>query len=91
MLTFFGGKGGVGKTTLSNAYALGRSKQERVLVVSTDPAHNLGHLWHQEIGPQPVTVRENLDLVELDPEKATHAHLAQAGETHARPHAGAPP
>ncbi len=33
MLTFFGGKGGVGKTTLSNAYALGRSKQERVLVI----------------------------------------------------------
>lgn len=81
MLTFFGGKGGVGKTTLSNAYALGRSKQERVLVVSTDPAHNLGHLWHQEIGPEPVTVRERLDLVELDPEKATRAHLAQAGET----------
>ncbi len=42
--TFFIGKGGVGKTTVSSAYALNhaaRHKRERVLLLSTDPAHSL--------------------------------------------------
>ncbi|MDO5633584.1 MAG: ArsA family ATPase [Micrococcus sp.] len=48
---FFGGKGGVGKTTLASATALALARQgRRVLVVSTDPAHNLGHLWDTRVG-----------------------------------------
>jgi arsenite-transporting ATPase len=42
--TFFIGKGGVGKTTVSSAYALNhaaRHQRERVLLLSTDPAHSL--------------------------------------------------
>ena len=42
--TFFIGKGGVGKTTVSSAYALHRAagqKQTRILLLSTDPAHSL--------------------------------------------------
>ncbi|WP_349828820.1 ArsA family ATPase [Brevibacterium litoralis] len=54
-LVFFGGKGGVGKTTLASAFALGRARTgARVLVVSTDPAHNLGHLWDRRVGDTPV-------------------------------------
>jgi len=42
-LTLFAGKGGVGKTTLSAAYAVHRAlrSRRRVLVLSTDPAHSL--------------------------------------------------
>src|SRR5947207_13459294 len=40
---FYGGKGGVGKTTCAAARAVaGAVAGERVLVVSTDPAHSLG-------------------------------------------------
>src|SRR5262245_29804081 len=41
---FYGGKGGVGKTTCAAARAaIEASRGARVLVVSTDPAHSLGH------------------------------------------------
>jgi len=38
---FFGGKGGVGKTTLASATALERSRTERIRLLSTDPAHSV--------------------------------------------------
>ena len=45
-ILFFGGKGGVGKTTVAAATAVARADEGgRVLLVSTDPAHNLGHLF----------------------------------------------
>ncbi len=52
-LVFFVGKGGVGKTTVSSAYAvrtaLGQPK-ERVLLISTDPAHSLSDVFETRIG-----------------------------------------
>lgn len=48
---FIGGKGGVGKTAIASAVGLHQARAgRRVLVASTDPAHNLGHLWEQEVG-----------------------------------------
>lgn len=41
----FTGKGGVGKTTTAAAFALDRCREERVLLLSTDPAHSLGDLF----------------------------------------------
>ncbi|MCW8194474.1 ArsA family ATPase [Proteobacteria bacterium 005FR1] len=75
---FFGGKGGVGKTTVSAASALLAARQgRRVLLVSTDPAHNLGHLFQRTIGPQPVALAPNLSALELDPEQTVDAHLEE--------------
>ena len=50
----FGGKGGVGKTTVAAATALHRARHGpgAVLVASTDPAHSLGDAFEQPIGDQ---------------------------------------
>ncbi|HBN15041.1 MAG TPA: arsenic-transporting ATPase, partial [Pseudohongiella sp.] len=77
-ILFFGGKGGVGKTTVSAATALAAADQgKNVLLVSTDPAHNLGHLFDRRIGPKPVKLASGLDGLELDPEKTVDRHLEE--------------
>jgi arsenite/tail-anchored protein-transporting ATPase len=77
---FFGGKGGVGKTTLAAATALAEADAgRRVLLVSTDPAHNLGHLWDRSIGPGPVRLAPGLDAVELNPDRVVEEHLVEVG------------
>lgn len=86
---FLGGKGGVGKTTTASALALVQAQEgRRVLVVSTDPAHNLGHLWQREVGDTAVPLWQAgtggaglVDGVEIDPRRTTDAHLAQVGST----------
>jgi arsenite-transporting ATPase len=58
-LAFFVGKGGVGKTTVSAAFAVRRALKAsgaRVLLVSTDPAHSLGDLFQKELGGSPAKV-----------------------------------
>ncbi|MGE5206346.1 MAG: ArsA family ATPase [Chlamydiota bacterium] len=54
----FVGKGGVGKTTLSSAYALltARQKKGRVLLISSDPAHSLADLFETRLGDRPKAV-----------------------------------
>ncbi len=75
---FFGGKGGVGKTTVSAAVSLARANEgASVLLVSTDPAHNLGHLFDQSIGSKPVRITAGLDAIEVDPDATVDAHLKQ--------------
>jgi arsenite-transporting ATPase len=52
-LLFFGGKGGVGKTTCSAAVALalaGRRPEARVLLLSTDPAHSVADVLEAPLG-----------------------------------------
>lgn len=77
-ILFFGGKGGVGKTTVAAATAVARAEEgAKVLLVSTDPAHNLGHLFDRAIGAGPVSLIPGLDAVELDPEATVDAHLSE--------------
>ncbi len=75
---FFTGKGGVGKTTLSCAAALALADRgKRVLLVSTDPASNLAHVFEAEIGkraPTPIRGVPNLDALNIDPEAAAQAY-----------------
>ncbi|AGC45191.1 arsenical pump-driving ATPase [Myxococcus stipitatus DSM 14675] len=56
VLHFFGGKGGVGKTTLAAAYALRLSEEvpkERVLLVSLDPVRSLSDLVKKKLSAKP--------------------------------------
>ena len=59
-LRFFIGKGGVGKTTASAAYALHSAShhpRRSVLLISTDPAHSLADIFETELGDQPERIR----------------------------------
>lgn len=77
-ILFFGGKGGVGKTTVSAATALARAQAGgKVLLVSTDPAHNLGHLFDRAIGAKPVRLAPGLDGFELDPDETVRLHVKE--------------
>ena len=64
---FFGGKGGVGKTTCAAAMALAASRLGRkVLLVSTDPAHSTSDIFERPIGPDPVELQTGLWGLEID-------------------------
>lgn len=67
---FVGGKGGVGKTTISAALAVQLAMQDlKVLVVSTDPAHSLGDALDEDLRRgigKPVTLTDPLTAGRLD-------------------------
>lgn len=74
---FFGGKGGVGKTTLAAAYAiLSAERGDRTLLVSTDPAHSTADVLEHPLGPEPRDVLPNLRAMEIDPEAETDRYIA---------------
>ncbi len=67
--TLVGGKGGVGKTTVAAALAVALADAgERVLALSTDPAHSLGDALGTPLGPEraPVPGAPGLDALEVD-------------------------
>ena len=69
----YGGKGGVGKTTMAAATALSSAAGgAATLVVSTDPAHSLSDTLETAIPPTPTRIREDLPLwaAEIDPDEA---------------------
>jgi arsenite-transporting ATPase len=69
-LTFVGGKGGVGKTTVACALATAAAARgERTLLVSTDPAHSTADLLGTRLGDEPTEVADLLDAVEIDPQR----------------------
>jgi len=77
-VVFFGGKGGVGKTTCSAAFALAASQRgRRVLLVSTDPAHSTADIFQQAIGPEPRTLGPNLSAIEIDAGQEADRYIAQ--------------
>ncbi|MBZ9567290.1 ArsA family ATPase [Modicisalibacter tunisiensis] len=79
---FFGGKGGVGKTSCATAYALNcAAAGQKTLLVSTDPAHNLADLFGRAPGATPTRMRPDLDVVELDPDRETQRYLDQVKDT----------
>ena len=74
---FFTGKGGVGKTTVACATgAFLASRGKRVLLVSTDPASNVGQVFNTVIGNRitPIASVPGLDGLEIDPDEAAEAY-----------------
>lgn len=65
----FGGKGGVGKTTIASASALLLSDtypEKRVLLFSTDPAHSLSDCLGVVVGEDVLSLKNNLYVQEMD-------------------------
>ena len=74
---FFTGKGGVGKTSIACATAVHLADQgKRVLLVSTDPASNVGQVFGATIGSRitPIAAVPNLWALEIDPQAAAQAY-----------------
>jgi arsenite-transporting ATPase len=74
---FFTGKGGVGKTSMSCAVAVGLAgRGKRVLLISTDPASNLHEVFETNLGSRPVAVNgvPGLDAMNINPMVAAEAY-----------------
>lgn len=75
-IIFVGGKGGVGKTTTAASFALNAARKGyKTLLVSTDPSHNIGHLFHKKIGGKKVEVEKNLYALEIDAAEETKKYI----------------
>ncbi len=80
-LVFFGGKGGVGKTTLAAAVALESAREgTSTLLVSTDPAHSTSDVLGARLGPEATEVATNLWAMELDPSVEAECYMAGVKE-----------
>jgi arsenite-transporting ATPase len=74
---FFTGKGGVGKTSLACATAVRLADEgKNVLLVSTDPASNVGQVFGVAIGHAitPIPEVARLSALEIDPQAAAQAY-----------------
>lgn len=70
---FFTGKGGVGKTSVACATAIGLADNgNKILLISTDPASNLQDVFGQKLNGHETEIKEvpGLYVVNLDPEQA---------------------
>jgi len=81
-IVFVGGKGGVGKTTVSSALALQQANRGRkVLLISTDPAHSLADAFDRPIGDPVRNIAPNIDALEIDPDAEVEAHIERVMRT----------
>ena len=74
-ILFFTGKGGVGKSTMSAASAWQLSRRHRVLIVSLDPAHNLGDVFGVVLNHKKQRFTDSLYLKEVNLHKLSREYL----------------
>jgi len=74
-ILFFTGKGGVGKSTMAAAAAWQLSRKSRVLIVSLDPAHNLGDIFGVALQDNKSRYADTLFLKEIDLQKLSREYL----------------
>jgi arsenite-transporting ATPase len=74
-ILFFTGKGGVGKSTMSAASAWQLSDKYRVLIVSLDPAHNLGDVFGVVLNHKKHRFTDSLYLKEVNLQKLCREYL----------------
>ena len=75
-IIFFGGKGGVGKTTCSASYAVFSAKSGlKTLLVSTDPAHSTSDIFEKKIEDNITNILPNLDAIEISGEKESKIYM----------------
>jgi len=74
-ILFFTGKGGVGKSTMAAAAAWQLSQKSRVLIISLDPAHNLGDIFGVDLKDKKSCYTNTLYLKEIDLQKLSKEYL----------------
>ncbi|SFF67233.1 arsenite efflux ATP-binding protein ArsA [Halobacillus alkaliphilus] len=80
-IVFVGGKGGVGKSTSSAAMAAAFAREGyQTLVVSTDPAHNLGDIFHEKLEHEKTKLDANLWGMEVDAEQESKRYIQEVKE-----------
>jgi len=75
---FVVGKGGVGKTTCAAAIAFSSSKEYDTLIVSLDPAHNLGDVFGGSLSGKAKSLGSGLWAMEVDMERAIRDYLEES-------------
>ncbi len=79
-LIVFGGKGGVGKSSVSTATAVKLADllpEKKILLISFDIAHNLSDLFKKEVGNNITQITENLWAIEPDPHEYAEAYTKE--------------
>ncbi|MFD1778161.1 ArsA family ATPase [Fredinandcohnia salidurans] len=80
-IVFVGGKGGVGKSTSAAALAILHAQQGlKTLLVSTDPAHNVGDIFHKALKNQAIEVYPGMEAIEIDPEIESRKYILTVKE-----------
>jgi len=84
-ILFFGGKGGVGKTTCASAMAMAAAKQgKRVLLVSTDPAHSTSDIFERPFSKEETEIYPGLVGIEVDADYEARRYIDTVREQIAR-------
>lgn len=78
----FGGKGGVGKTTMAAASAIKFAQDKKTLIFTTDPAPSLADSFGQSLSNEPSSIKgvKNLYAMEIDAKQVLKEFKKEYGE-----------